>query len=563
MLPALALTLACAAAPGRDTPAELDELARAAYEVIFQFHPVSATANGFHAYDARLGHYTPGSIAAFKSALNQYCKRLEKFDTSGLNLDARIDRELLLANLKMELFRIERLKVFSTSPNLYADECVQGIYYLLLREFAPLPVRAQSVVSRMAEVPQVLAEARQNVRNPPRFHAQAAIEELRSGEELYAATARDLGMQVPELKAGLELRSRQAIDAMRAYRQELEQSLGSCPEAFAMGRDNYNYVLRTDHFLPFDSDSLLRLGENAFRATGALIRELEQQRDAHEKTIKRLPEPFVPASKAFTRDSVVAAAYREADSMRGWTERRAVATVPDYVGRLAFRETPGFLRPIIPGIAMEPPAPFDSVQTSYYYFPPLPETLDSAQRQRYSDRNRYRGWRGGIVHEGYPGHHLQLSIANHHPSFIRRLQGNTPLIEGWALYCEQMVVEKGLYPRDSFSALRWLGGVRFRAARVILDVKLHTGRMTYADAVRFMLDSVGTDTAFAQGEVRRYCLQPCQPMSYLVGKLQILAIREQLEHSLGAAFDLREFHDRLLAEGSIPVSLIQRKLLCR
>ena len=134
--------------------------------------------------------------------------------------------------------------------------------------------------------------------------------------------------------------------------------------------------------------------------------------------------------------------------MRAWVGQAGIATVPDYVGRLQMTETPAFLLGIIPGAAMEPPAPFDSVQTSYYYEPPFPEPLDSATRCRWYNTGHYRRWKGGIVHEGIPGHHFQISIANHNPSFIRRLQFNTPMIEGWALYCEQLAADQGLYPPD-------------------------------------------------------------------------------------------------------------------
>jgi uncharacterized protein (DUF885 family) len=141
------------------------------------------------------------------------------------------------------------------------------------------------------------------------------------------------------------------------------------------------------------------------------------------------------------------------------------------------------------------------------------------------------------------------------------MQFNTCLIEGWALYCEQTVVDQGLYPPDSFPDLRWLGGVWFRAARIIVDVKLHTGRMSYDDAWRFMVDKCWPDTAFFKAEVKRYCMSPSQPMSYLVGKTQLLALRDEYRKKMGDRFSLQDFHDRLLAEGSIPVNLIRRKLL--
>jgi hypothetical protein len=557
----LTLVTACAQFASPPPSPELQALGRKGYETLWEFHPVDGTYQGFHKYDARLGRYTPKSVAEVTKKLKNYILEAEKLDPVHLSPDDQIDRELLLSNLKMELFRLEKLKAWERNPKVYADECVQGVYYLLLRNFAPLQVRAKSAAQRMSEVPRVLEDARKNVKDPPRIYAFSAIEELKTGEEFYAQTARDLGEKYPELKKDLSASSDKGIRAMCSYREDLEKFLPSLKDDFAMGKENYDYLLKTAHFLPFDSDSLLRLGERMLAWSDSLIKAQQKAKEAYDKAHPQPPEPFVPAPKDFSRKDILAYDAREIDSMRAWVRDRNIATVPDYVGRLEVMEIPTFLRGIIPGIAMEPPAPLDSVQTSYFYIRPIPEPLDSARKQRYFDSARFRRWKGSVVHEGYPGHHLQLSLANHHPSFIRRMQYTSVLGEGWALYCEQMAVEQGLYPDDGFPDLHWLGGVEFRAARVVLDAKLHTGKMTYDQAWSYFDSLFGPDTAWAKGEVRRYCLEPGQPMSYLVGKTQILSLREDYKRKMGRHFALKDFHDRLLAEGSIPLSLIRRKLL--
>jgi uncharacterized protein (DUF885 family) len=558
VLPLSPLTVPAASPP---PSLELQALGKRVYETLWEFHPVDGTYQGFHNYDNRLGRYTSRSVAEATNKLRDYLREAEKLDPVHLSPDDQIDRELLLSNLKMELFRLENLKAWERNPKVYADECVGGVYYLLLRNFASLQVRAKSAAQRMAEVPRVLEDARKNVKDPPRIYVFSAIEELKTGEEFYAQTARDLGEQFPELKKDLSANSAKAIQAMRAYREELEKSLSSLKDDFAMGKENYDYLLKTAHFLPFDSDSLLRLGERMLAWSDSLIKVQQKAKEAYDKAHPQPPEPFVPAPRDFSKKDLLAYDAREIDSMRAWVRDRHIATVPDYVGRLEVMEIPTFLRGIIPGIAMEPPAPLDSVQTSYFYIRPIPEPLDSARRQKYFDTVRRRGFKGGVVHEGYPGHHLQLSLANHHSSFLRRMQYTSVLGEGWALYCEQMVVEQGLYPDDGFPDLHWLGGVNFRAARVIVDAKVHTGQMTYDQAWSYFDSLFGPDTAWAKGEVRRYCLEPGQPMSYLVGKTQILALREEYQRKMGRHFAIQDFHDRLLAEGSIPLSLIRRKLL--
>jgi uncharacterized protein (DUF885 family) len=546
---------------GPSAHSELDTLARQACRTLWDFHPVDATRSGFHEFDGRLGDYAPARVAGLKLRLNGYLQQLDRLDTLRLSPDDRIDRVLLISNLKMELFWLERIRLLERDPHYYSDECVGGVYYVLLRDFAPLPVRALRAAERLADVPRFIKQARANVKDPPRLYAQAAVDELQDAEDFFRESADELGKQTPELAGRLGAGAAEAIAAVRSWRAELEAALPSLGDSFAMGEADFDYLLATDKFLDFDSDSLLRMGENLFARTDSLMKAQDKERAEYERLHPPEPPKDEPAPVGFSKKDVLADEQVEIDSMRAWVGSSNTATVPEWVGQLRVVETPAFLRRIIPGIAMEGPAPLDEVQTGYMYIPPLPETLDSAQRRQYYNTGRRRGYRGGIVHEGLPGHYFQLSVANHSQTLIRKLQFNTCLIEGWALYCEQMVVEQGLYPRDSFPDLRWLGGVWFRAARIIVDVRLHTGRMSYDDAWRFMVEKCWPDTAFFKAEVRRYCLSPSQPMSYLVGKTELMGLRDEYRKRQGDRFSLKDFHDRLLAEGSIPVSLIRRKLL--
>jgi hypothetical protein len=482
-------------------------------------------------------------------------------DTLRLSLDDRIDRELLSSNLKMELFWLDRFRLLERNPHFYSDECVGGVYYVLLRDFAPLPVRALRAAERLEDVPRFIKQARASVKDPPRLYAEAAIDGLKDAEDFFKESAAELGKQVPELSARLAAGADKAANSVRAWRAGLELDLPRLNDSFAMGKEKFDYLLATDKFLDFGSDSLLRMGENLFARTDSVRKALRAEQAEVRKRHPPEPPKDEPAPAGFSKRDVLADEQAEIDSLRAWVECSNFATVPNWIGPLRVVETPAFLRRVIPGIAMEGAAPLDREQTGYMYIPPLPDRFDSALARKYYNKGRRHGYRGGIVHEGFPGHHFQLSVANHHLSFIRRLQFNTCLIEGWALYCEQMVVEQGLYPPDSFPDLRWLGGVWFRAARIIVDAKLHTGKLSYDDAWRFMVEKCWPDTAFFKAEVRRYCLSPSQPMSYLVGKTELMELRDAYRKHVGDRFSLREFHDRLLAEGSIPVSLIRRKLL--
>ena len=539
----------------------LDLLANDFIETLLEFRPVSATLVGNHKYDDLLSDHSAEHINHVVKKFQELLTKVELIDQGDLTIDEQIDHELLISNLKMEIFQLEQLRFWQKNPTVYVDECVQGIYSLLLRDFAPISVRAKNVALRLAEIPRVISEARQNIKNPSQTFTIAAIEELQTGEKFIDQSAKELSQQFPELNKELKTNAKQALKAMAAYRKELQKLLPKLKDNFAIGKENFDYILKIDHFLPYDSDSLLRLGENIFTKTDFAINVISQRKFEYEMKLPRSQKPELIPSKEFSKQDILFHQEHEIDSMRAWVKNRDIATIPDYLGKIDIVGTPSFLKGIIPSLALRPAGPLDSVPTSYLYIPPIPNQMDSATKHWYYLGVKNRFWRNGILHECYPGHHFQLSIANHHPSLIRKLQASTILIEGWALYCEQMVVDNGLYPDDLFKELHWLNGVRFRAARVILDVMLQTGRMTFDEAVDFLLDRFGTDTTYYQKEVRRYCLLPTQPMSYLVGKTLIMELRDEYKQKMGDKYSLKDFHDKLLAEGSIPISLIRKKLL--
>ena len=267
-----------AAAAGARGSASLQELGKQAYDAIWQFRPVDATYNGFHQYDAELGRYTPARFQDFSRKLNAILARVGRLATTGLSLDDQIDRDLLVSNLQMELFSLDKLQVWRTNPMQYSDQCINGVYYLLLRNFAPLSVRAGHVAKRLAQIPGLIDEARRNVTNPPRLYAIAAIDELKTCEDFLDQSAQDLARQFPNLGPRLKTGAKQAVAAMRAYQKELEQRLPGLKDSFAMGKANFDYMLRAGNLLPFDSNSLLRIGEDVMAESDSEMKALEQQR---------------------------------------------------------------------------------------------------------------------------------------------------------------------------------------------------------------------------------------------------------------------------------------------
>jgi uncharacterized protein (DUF885 family) len=322
--------------------------------------------------------------------------------------------------------------------------------------------------------------------------------------------------------------------------------------SFSIGRELFDFKLKTEHLLSYDTESLLAFGEGAVRETIAALERTAREIDPSESWVSLVEALRIDHPP----ESTLLAEYRRGvDEARRFVVERNLVTMPAE-DRLDVIETPAFLRPTVPYAAYMPPGPFDRGQRGLYYVTPINPQLASDERaEQLLGHNRYAMLLTN-VHESYPGHHLQLLIANEARSIVRKLLENTVLIEGWALYCEQLVLDEGM-TTDPRVRLFQLKDQLWRACRVVIDVKVHTGRMTFDEAVEMLVGVAYLERPSAIGEARRYTQSPTQPMSYLTGKHQIMELREREKRRLGAQFDLRAFHDRLLSYGSIPVSLVE------
>jgi uncharacterized protein (DUF885 family) len=223
-------------------------------------------------------------------------------------------------------------------------------------------------------------------------------------------------------------------------------------------------------------------------------------------------------------------------------------------------DTPAFQRPMIPFAAYVSPGPFEASQEGIFWVTPVDHKLPDKELE-----TRLRGHPYGkipvtAVHEGYPGHHLQLVRGNQAATLARKVAVVSSLfVEGWAFYCEEMMEQQGFLTDPAGRVFR-LADQLWRACRIVIDVGLHTGRMTIGEAVEMLVQRAGLERPDAEAEVRRYTMTPTQPMCYLIGKLEIMKIAEEYRNRRAPGFDIKAFHDQLLSHGSMTPKLIRRKL---
>jgi uncharacterized protein (DUF885 family) len=346
------------------------------------------------------------------------------------------------------------------------------------------------------------------------------------------------------------------ISALEDFSDFLDTLKSKEGQPFAVGKEFYDKLLKQQYFLDYDSDSLLKIGE-------ALFARAAKQYDSVSAIVDTLPLPedfayFIP--KSFCRKDVMDYFQWEIGQTREWIESHDFATVPASVGECVPVETPPIIRNVMGGISYLPVGPFDRTQMGRFYVSPLPDSLSDANRSAYFRYCTRRGFKGAVAYDAYPGHHLQIQMANHNPSLIRRILRDNMMIEGWALYCEEEMYRERFYGDDLRTYLAILGGVRFRAARIVVDVKLQTGQFTYQQAVDWMVANLDAEVDYIEKEVNRYTLMPTQPSSFLLGKECLLSIRELYKTKLGQKYSLQKFHDFILGQGGISPVLVYKQL---
>ena len=511
--------------------------------------PIEATWAGLHDYDSEMPDLSADGFADDEQRARANIHALSAWDTDKLSSEARIDHRLLVARFETKAREIETLALHRHDPSLYVNAAVYGVYCLLAKDFAPLAERLPAVQSRLEKIPAVFEAGLANLVRSPAIWTEIALEEATGAADFLRHTVGPLAAGLPQMRSALE----RALDACAGFENFLKGTHAKRDGMpFAIGSELFDFKLRCEHLLPYDCDSLLASGEHALRSTLAALESCARSIDPAATWVSLVESLRVDHPPA---DRLLAEYRNGVADARAFVAAKDLATIP--AGEeLSVVDTPAFLCPTVPYAAYMAPGAFELRQQGLYYVTPVSKQLSAADRaEALLGHNRYAMLLTN-VHEAYPGHHLQLVCANRVPSEIRRLFHSTVFCEGWALYCEQLTLDEGITD-DPRVRLFQLKDQLWRACRVVIDVKLHTGAMTFDQAVDLLVDVAHLEHPNAIGEVRRYTQSPTQPMSYLTGKHQIMELRNREETRLGDAFNLRAFHDRLLSFGSIPVALIE------
>jgi len=312
-----------------------------------------------------------------------------------------------------------------------------------------------------------------------------------------------------------------------------------------MGEKNYNDYLKHILLLPLNGAEVEMIGRvelAQYRAYESWLPD-PSLADPDPRRSKNIPPDQASFLKAYES--------REAEMIQFLKDHHLV-TLPDYLGKFEIRQLPEAFKPTSPGGFMNPPGVYDKDPTGFYFIPTYnPDSKNFYIRAAIEDPRPILG------HEGIPGHFMQLSIANHLTDEIRRQHSDGVFVEGWALYGEEMLLRNGLYPAGSASAGQVLRLARYRSARIGVDVNLHTGKWTFEQAVDYFMEAGGLDREAAEGEAAGAASNPTQKISYITGKWQIMQLLGRYRDKAGTNFQLGKFHDELIKNGSLQLSIVQ------
>jgi uncharacterized protein (DUF885 family) len=512
--------------------------------------PVFSSDSGLHTWDNRLTDYSAAKIAERAQHVRKLLDQVRAMPGAKWPKDDRIDWMLFRAQLEGADFGSRVLQSEKTDPQLYVGECSNGIFSLLKKEYDTPRNRALAATERLKQMPAMLAQGERNLQKPVKLFAQLAIASARSMDPLFKDSLMTLARDLPPAeREALERARDAALVAIHGFADRLEKRLPSMVDFAPMGAANYNYYLRHVLLLPLEAEQVAMLGRTElarYRALESLLNDpaLADPNPARSKNIPPDQESFLKAYEGRQQEMI--------DFMK----ERKLVTIPDYLGRFEIRQLPEAFKPTSPGGFMNPPGLYDKDPTGFFFIPTYnPESKNFYIRAAIEDPRPILG------HEGIPGHFMQLSIANHVSNEIRRQHGDGVFVEGWALYGEEMLMRTGLYPENSAAQGQILRLSRYRSARIGVDVNLHTGKWSFEQAVQYFMEGGGLDREAAEGEAAGAASYPTQKITYIVGKWQIMNLLGRYRDKAGANFRLGQFHDDLIKNGSLPLSIVEWILL--
>ncbi len=537
-------------------------------QAYFKYQPTLGTLAGFHQYDSQLERFDRPTIAKQVATLHDFERQVSAFSPDGLNQETRADRQLVLNSIHSQLLTLETIVPWEKNPDVYSSGATGSAFTLMERKFAPADDRLRSLIAREKQMPAAFTAARQNLRKCPRIYTEIALEQLPGDIRFFQSDvpAAFTDAKDPQLQTAFKQSNAAVIAAMQGYEEWLKSDV--LPESngdFRIGKDTFALKLLYDEMVSTPLPKLLDIGYADLHKNQAAFNALAKDVDANkspEQVLNMLGDDH-PAPGQLLQS------FRNTFSgLIQFIQQKHIITIPSQV-RPTLEETPPFMRATTQA-SMDTPGPFETHSTTAYFNVTLPDSSWSPQRTS----NYMHAFNVGTiistsVHEAYPGHYVQFLWVPQAPSKVRKLLGASSNSEGWAHYCEQMMLDQGFgQPGTGAKDVREAKMIRLgqlqdallRDARFIVGIKMHTGQLSMDQARDFFVKEGYQSPEIASVEVKRGTADPTY-LYYTLGKLEILKLRADVQKKQGSSFSLEKFHDDFMRQGFPPIKIVRQAML--
>jgi len=520
-------------------------------EYYFPFNPTAATSAGIHKYDSQLEDYS-------KAGVDARVARLKQFEAEFAKLPADPDRDLVLSTIRAGLLEYQTVRSWERNPDVYSSGITGSAFNIMSRTFAPPETRLRSLIERERKMPQVLAAARVNLKNPPKIYTEIAIQQAPGIISFFQKDVPLAFKKVTDQKLLAEFRAANdaVIKALGDYQNYLKNDvLPRSNGDFRTGAETYAKKLLYEEMVDIPLDRLLEIGyadlhrnQEKYRETALLIDKSKTPQQILAEAVKDHPAP----------DQLLQTFRNTLGGLRDFISSRHLVTIPSPVLPI-LEETPPFMRATT-FASMDTPGPYEAVAKEAFFNVTIPEKSWTPEHtESFMGQFNYGTILSTAVHEAYPGHYTQFLWMPRIQSRVRKLLGASSNAEGWAHYCEQMMLDEG-FSKDPKMRLGQLQDALLRDARYIIGIEMHTGKRTFDQAIEFFVKEGYQPHEVGVVETKRGTADATY-LYYTLGKLQILKLREDYKKMRGSQFSLAEFHDKFLAQGFPPIKIVRKAML--
>jgi len=500
---------------------------------------------GLHKYDGKWAKEGEKAYLENTKFFKRYLKKFIKIKAEKLSEKDKLDRKIVIHDLKLTIFSYDKLRIWESDPDI--TEWIGGTLFLLLnRDNVSLNERIKKINKALETIPTLFDQAKTRIKKPYKLWTKIAIESCQ-GFELFLDNLKSIKIKKnfkKEFLKNIDISLKAADD----YKKFLENEvLPRSINRYIIGEDNFRKLIKLRE-LGLSIKEMMEIGERALKADKEELKEIAREIDPR-LTVKEI-ENRIEKKHSNDFSEIIKQYKRIVVKAKKFILTHNLMKIPKGE-KVVIKETPSFLVHTTPFAAYFPPPKFAKEKVGIYIITP-------AKRKKMLERHNYTSIFNTSVHEAYPGHHLQSILAFKNPSLVRTLSGATEMIEGWAHYCEEYMRDVGFNNTSEIRFIQTLDEI-WRAARIIIDVKLHFKKMSFNEAVKFLMKEAGMERENAIAEVKRYTKSPSYQLSYLIGKYLIKKLKREIQEKMGEKYSDKFFHEVILNAGSIPIKYLREE----